>query len=199
MGRQALRLDARRTVAEALDVRQRERIERERRQAGLAVSLITAIGERGAALVAAEQAAGDAVRALLKEKLTVEEISELCAGQVPVKELARLSRVRTASMPDSVKKGGDVTPRWLGAWLGRRSPRFWPAACCGLWSLLGRHPCCWVCWWSARCTQQAATPDPGCGGDSALGGRPGSSGSRFWPRLCRSRRCAQEPAEGVDR
>lgn len=93
MGRQAFRLDARRTVAEAMAVKKRERVEQERRQVGLAVTLMSALAERDLAIATTETNAGNAVLALLRDKLGVEEIAELCAGQIPAKEVARLAQV----------------------------------------------------------------------------------------------------------
>lgn len=93
MVRQGLKQDARRRVTEALSARQKGRLERERRQAGLAVAILTALAERDAAIQVADQQAAEAVRALLAERLSVAEIAELCGGQVDVKELSRLSRI----------------------------------------------------------------------------------------------------------
>jgi len=99
MVRQGLKLDARRRVTEALSAQRKERLERERRQAGLAVEVLAAIAERDEAIQAAEQQAGDAVRGLLAEHLNVAEIAELCGGQVDAKELVRLSRIPSDVAP----------------------------------------------------------------------------------------------------
>ncbi len=93
MARQGLKLDARRRVTEALSAKQKERLEKERRQAGLAVDVLTAIAERDEAIQATEEQAAGAVRALMAEHLSVNEIAELCGGQVGAKELTRLSRI----------------------------------------------------------------------------------------------------------
>lgn len=93
MVRQGLKQDARRRVTEALSAKQKERLEQERRQAGLAVNVLAALAERDEAIRAAEQQAADAVRALLAEHLGVAEIAELCGGQIGAKELTRLSRL----------------------------------------------------------------------------------------------------------
>ncbi len=97
MVRQGLKQDARRRVTEALSARQKERVEQERRQAGLAVDVLAALAERDEAIQAAERQAADAVRALLAEHLSVTEIAELCGGQPDTKELTRLSRIPTAA------------------------------------------------------------------------------------------------------
>jgi hypothetical protein len=93
MVRQGLKQDARRRVTQALSARQKGRLERERRQAGLAVEILTALAERDEAIQAAERQAGDAVRALLAERVSVAEIAELCGGRLGLKELTRLSRI----------------------------------------------------------------------------------------------------------
>lgn len=93
MVRQGLKQDARRRVTEALSVKQKQRLERERHQAGLAVEILTALAERDDAIQSAEQQAAVAVRKLLAEHLGVAEIAELCGGQLEVKELTRLSRL----------------------------------------------------------------------------------------------------------
>ncbi len=93
MVRQGLKQDARRRVTEALSARQKGRLERERRQAGLAVGILTALAERDEAIQVAELQAADAIRALLAERVSVAEIAELCGGQLDAKELTRLSRI----------------------------------------------------------------------------------------------------------
>jgi hypothetical protein len=96
MVRQGLKQDARRRVTEALSARQKGRLERERRQAGLAVGILTALSERDEAIKVAEQKAAEGVRALRTERLSIVEIAELCGGQVDVRELTRLSRTSLA-------------------------------------------------------------------------------------------------------
>ncbi len=93
MVRQALKVDARRTVREALDARRKERVEAERRQGELAVRVLAAIGEREAAVAAADHAAAAAVRQLLQEGLELADIHVLCGSTVGVKELQRLAKL----------------------------------------------------------------------------------------------------------
>ncbi|MBI5028638.1 MAG: hypothetical protein HZB48_07520 [Actinobacteria bacterium] len=93
MVRQGFKQDARRRVTEALSAQRKERLEQERRLAGLAVDILAAIAERDQATHTAEQRAADAVRALLAEHLSITEIVDLCGGQVDTKELTRLSRI----------------------------------------------------------------------------------------------------------
>jgi hypothetical protein len=99
MVRQGLKQDARRRVTEALSAQRKERVERERRQVGLAVQVLAALAERDEAIQVAEQQAADAVRALVAEHLDFAEIAELCGGQVGAKELTRLSRISSDVAP----------------------------------------------------------------------------------------------------
>lgn len=94
MVRQGFKQDARRRVTEALSAQRKERLERERRLAGLAVEILTAIAERNEAVQVADQQAADAVRALLAQHVSIAEIADLCGGQIDAKELTRLSRIR---------------------------------------------------------------------------------------------------------
>lgn len=100
MVRQGLKQDARRRVTEALSAKQKERLEKERRQASLAVDVVAALAERDEAVQAAEQQAANAVRALLADHLSVAEIAELCSGQPDAKELTRLAR-----LPETAESG----------------------------------------------------------------------------------------------
>lgn len=93
MVRQGYKQDARRRVTEALSVQRKERLARDRRLAGLAVEVLAAIAKRDEAIVAREQQAADAVRALVAEHLSISEIADLCGAQVDVKELTRLSKI----------------------------------------------------------------------------------------------------------
>lgn len=101
MSRQALKQDARRRVTETLSVSQKERLEKERRQADLAVDVLAALAARDGAIEAAERRASAAVRGLLGEHLSFLEIAELCGGQVNTKELTRLSRIQVSSAPET--------------------------------------------------------------------------------------------------
>ena len=91
--KQAVRQDARRTVREALDARRRSQMEAERRQATLAVTVLSAIAERQAAVAAADDAAATAVQALLGEGLELADIELLCGSAVGLKELQRLAKL----------------------------------------------------------------------------------------------------------
>ena len=93
MAKQALKQAARIKVQEALAAKQKERLERERRQAALAIDVLTAVGERDEGIARTEAAAAAAIRSLLGEGLSVAEVVELCSDQVDVKEVQRLSRI----------------------------------------------------------------------------------------------------------
>ncbi|MCC6496179.1 MAG: hypothetical protein IT193_07955 [Propionibacteriaceae bacterium] len=93
MGKQGIRLDARRTVREALDGIRKERLERDRRVSRLAVALVTAVAKRDEAAAEAEKDAAETLRALLAEDLTLTDVGDLCGGTLTIKELTRLSRL----------------------------------------------------------------------------------------------------------
>jgi hypothetical protein len=97
MAKQALKQDARRRVQEALAAKQKERMERERRQADLAVEILTAVAERDEAIATFERAAAVAIQALLGDRVRLDYIVELCDGQIDAKELQRLARIDTAT------------------------------------------------------------------------------------------------------
>ena len=93
MGKQSLKQAARSTVREALHVRQRERLERERRHGEWAVDLLSALAERDEVIEQTERAAGEAVVSLMGDGLSVTEIVGLCGDQVDAKEIGRLAKV----------------------------------------------------------------------------------------------------------
>lgn len=90
---QNLRQAARRRVNEALLVRQREREDREKRIRDHAVTLLTVVAGRDAALAQAEQAAAAAIRAILAEGATPAEIVELSGGTLEAREISRLAKL----------------------------------------------------------------------------------------------------------
>ena len=72
----------------------RERQERDRRIDGLAVEVLTALGERDAMIAATEQRAGAALQAMIiDEHLTVSEAVQWCAGAISHREAARLRQL----------------------------------------------------------------------------------------------------------
>lgn len=84
---------ARIKVQEALAAKQKERLERERRQADLAIDVLTAIAERDESIARTEATAATAIRSLLGEGLSAVEVIELCGDQIDAKEVQRLSRI----------------------------------------------------------------------------------------------------------
>jgi len=94
--KQAVRQDARRQVREALDARRKARLHTERRQAELAVAVLSAIAERDDVIAATDRAAAAAVRSLLGEGLELADIGVLCGGTLDVKELQRLAKLPVA-------------------------------------------------------------------------------------------------------
>lgn len=92
MSRQTMRQVARRRVQEALAIKQREREEQERRLESAAVAVLTALAERDAAVVAAEQAAAASIGVMVAEGLSLTEVGEWCGG-LGVREVTRLSKI----------------------------------------------------------------------------------------------------------
>src|SRR5688572_10776114 len=74
VGKQTVRQAARLAASQVQGKYRRERVERDRRLERLAVEVLTALGERGAMIAAAEQRAGAALQAMIiDEHLTVSE------------------------------------------------------------------------------------------------------------------------------
>jgi hypothetical protein len=94
MNQQAMRQAARRSALDAQAVRRKERADRERRLEGLAVAVLTALGERDAAVRYAERRAGEALRTMTDEEgLSVRQAVEWCGSAVTVREVSRLRRL----------------------------------------------------------------------------------------------------------
>ena len=71
--------------------RRRERAECDRRLEKLAIEVLTALGERDAAIVATEQRASAALQAMINgESLTVSEALQWCACAISHREATRL-------------------------------------------------------------------------------------------------------------
>ena len=97
---QTLRQQARRQVNEATATRKREFAEREARLAGAAVAVVAAIVARDRA----EQAAANAIVAMLKEHVNLAEIGDRCG--LSLKEVTRLKRTYL----DPAPSGGRPMP-----------------------------------------------------------------------------------------
>lgn len=95
-GSQSMRQRARRRVAEALMVKTRERLAREKRLTDQAVAVLSAIAERDAAVTRAEQAASAAIRKMLDEGLTPADVADWCGGELNARDVSRLEKILTA-------------------------------------------------------------------------------------------------------
>src|SRR5215203_321560 len=97
MTQQSVRQAARRSALDAQAARRKERADRERRLEGLAVAVLTALGERDAFVRGAEQRAGQALRTMTdNEGLSVREALDWCGSGVTVREVTRLLRLDDA-------------------------------------------------------------------------------------------------------
>jgi hypothetical protein len=94
MNQQSVRQAARRAALDAQAVLRKERAGRERRLEGLAVAVLTAIGERDGAVWDAERRAGEALRTMTgDEGLSVRAAAEWCGNAVTMREVTRLRRL----------------------------------------------------------------------------------------------------------
>lgn len=96
-GNQSMRQRARRRVAEALMVKTRERIAREKRLTDQAVAVLSAIAERDAAVTRAEQDASSAIRKMRGEGLSPAEVADWCGGELNAREVGRLEKILTTA------------------------------------------------------------------------------------------------------
>jgi hypothetical protein len=94
MSQQSVRQAARRSALDARAVLRKERANRERRLEGLAVAVLTALGERDALVRDAERRAGQALRTMTEDEgLSVREAVEWCGSVVTLRDVTRLCRV----------------------------------------------------------------------------------------------------------
>jgi hypothetical protein len=94
MSQHSVRQAARRSALETQAVLRKERADRERRLEGLAVAVLTALGERDAFVRNAEQRAGQALRTMTDDEgLSVRETVDWCGNAVTVREITRLLRL----------------------------------------------------------------------------------------------------------
>ena len=94
MSQQSVRQAARRSALDAQAVLRKERADRERRLEGLAVGVLTALGERDRAVRDAEGRAAQALRTMTDDEgLSVREVVEWCGSGVTVREITRLRRL----------------------------------------------------------------------------------------------------------
>ena len=93
MSQQSVRQAARRSALDAQAARRKKRADRERRLEALAVAVLTALGERDGAVKDAERRAGEALRAMSDEGLSVHETVDWCGTEITVREVTRLRRL----------------------------------------------------------------------------------------------------------
>jgi hypothetical protein len=102
MSQQTMRQKARRDARTVTSKRRAALLERAKRLEDLAVQVMTEIGERDAAVAAAEQRAGKALGEMTTvEGVTLREAVEWCGDQIGVREATRLRR-----LADEVQGGG---------------------------------------------------------------------------------------------
>jgi hypothetical protein len=82
MSQRSVRQAARRSALDAEVVLRKERADRERRLEGLAVAVLTAIGERDSLVRDAERRAAQAVRLTDQEGLSIRDVVEWCGGAI---------------------------------------------------------------------------------------------------------------------
>jgi hypothetical protein len=106
MSQQTMRQKARRDARTVTSKRRAALLERAKRLEDLAVQVMTAIGERDAAVAAAETRAGAALREMTTvEGVTLREAVEWCGDQIGVREATRLRRL--AENDQDAEKGDE--------------------------------------------------------------------------------------------
>ncbi len=90
MSKQLMRQAARRSALDAQAVLRKKRVDRERRLEALAVTVLTALGERDALVQDAERRAGQALKTMTDDEgLSVREAVDWCGSGVTVREVTR--------------------------------------------------------------------------------------------------------------
>ena len=94
MSQHSMRQAARRSALDAQAVLRKERADRERRLEGLAIAVLTALGERDALVRDAERRAGQALLTMTDEEgLSLREAADWCGSAVTVREMTRYHRL----------------------------------------------------------------------------------------------------------
>jgi hypothetical protein len=94
MSQQSVRQAARRSALDAQAILRKERADRERRLDRLAVAVLTALGERDAAVRDAERRAGKALRTMTDDEgLSVHQAVDWCGDGLTTREALRLRRL----------------------------------------------------------------------------------------------------------
>ena len=99
------RQQARRAALDVQSKMRQQRAEQERRRGRLAVTVVTALAERDALVLACEARAATALRSLSEDEgLSLREAVQWCGGveQLTVREAARLRKVETADTTPGV-------------------------------------------------------------------------------------------------
>ena len=125
MGSAEIRQRARQQALGAARRQRQEQARRERRMRDLVEQVLTAIGERDAAVAAAEQRAGDALAQMTDvEGLTLAQVVDWCGDDLSAREATRLRRLATTNTTTNT-----TTPRPTPPPLRRRPRRQRPTAC----------------------------------------------------------------------
>jgi hypothetical protein len=104
MSQQTMRQKARRDARSVTSKRRAALLERARRLEDLAVQVMTAVGERDAAVAKAEKRAGAALREMTTvEGVTLRAAVEWCGDQIGVREATRLRRLAENGHEDGAK------------------------------------------------------------------------------------------------
>jgi hypothetical protein len=94
MSQQSVRQAARRSALDTQAVLRKERADRERLLEGLAVAVLTALGERDALVRDAERRAAQALRTMTDDEgLSLQEAAEWCGGAITLREATRLRQL----------------------------------------------------------------------------------------------------------
>ena len=119
-----MRQKARRDARTVTSKRRAALLERARRLEDLAVQVMTAIGERDAAVAAAEQRAGNALGEMTTvQGVTLREAVEWCGDQIGVREATRLRRLAendpnaATALPATVAPSASGSRRRKGGWV----------------------------------------------------------------------------------
>jgi hypothetical protein len=109
MSQQTMRQKARRDARGVTSKRRAALLERAKRLEDLAVQVMTAVGERDAAVAEAEKRAGNALREMTTvEGVTLREAVEWCGDQIGVREATRLRRL--VEVRDEMADAPDYRP-----------------------------------------------------------------------------------------
>jgi len=115
---QTARQQARRAALDAQTRMRQARAEQERRRSALAVTVVTALAERDALVLACEARAGEALRTLTaQEGLSLREAVAWCGGdeQLTVREATRLRQLEPEPGAPAEEPAADATAATVGS------------------------------------------------------------------------------------